>query len=130
VHCGTYLHAEQRQNRPNRQDYDVPAQGGYQQPRVDWQNQPPQQPPQYQPYPQQQPAPVAKKQDAPSGGFAFLCFLYPIVGLILYLVWKDDYPLKAKSCGKGALASVITGVAVSVLWFIIFICVALSVGSY
>lgn len=45
--------------------------------------------------------------DKKSGGFAFLCFLFPIVGLILYLVWKDDKPLKAKSCAKGAIIGVI-----------------------
>ena len=27
--------------------------------------------------------------DAPSGGFAFLGFLFPLVGLILYLVWRE-----------------------------------------
>ena len=50
---------------------------------------------------------TGRKPDARSGGFAFLCFCIPIVGLILYLVWKDQYPLKAKSCGKGALIGVI-----------------------
>jgi hypothetical protein len=25
-----------------------------------------------------------------------------MVGLILYLVWKDSYPLRARSCGRGA----------------------------
>lgn len=45
--------------------------------------------------------------DKKSGGFAFLCFLVPLLGLILYLVWKDDYPLKAKSCGKGAIVGVV-----------------------
>jgi len=34
--------------------------------------------------------------DAPSGGYAFLGFLIPIVGLVLYLVWKDEYPLRAR----------------------------------
>lgn len=45
--------------------------------------------------------------DARSGGYAVLCFLFPVIGLILYLVWRDQYPLRAKSCGKGALISVI-----------------------
>ncbi len=60
---------------------------------------------------------VPQTQDAPSGGFAFLCFLFPIIGLILYLVWKDTLPLRAKSCGKGA----IVGVIVEVVFFIISI---------
>lgn len=45
--------------------------------------------------------------DAPSFGYAILGFIIPIVGLILYLVWKDQTPLRAGSAGKGALVSVI-----------------------
>lgn len=41
--------------------------------------------------------------DAPSVSCAILSFFLPIVGLILYLVWKDQMPLRAKSTGKGAL---------------------------
>ncbi len=48
-------------------------------------------------------------EDAPSIGFAILCFFFPIVGLILFLIWKDSSPLKAKSAGKGALIGVIVG---------------------
>ncbi len=45
------------------------------------------------------------------GGFlwALLGFCVPLVGLILYLVWKDEKPLTARSAGKGALVSVIIG---------------------
>jgi len=56
-------------------------------------------------------------QDAPNTGFAVLGFFLPIVGLILYLVWKDQTPLKANSAGKGALYSVIIGVSLYVLTF-------------
>ncbi len=59
--------------------------------------------------------------DAPNAGFAVLGFFFPLIGLILYLVWKSDYPLKAKSCGKGALIGVIVGVVVSILYVIIAI---------
>lgn len=62
--------------------------------------------------------------DAPNSGFAVLSFLFPLIGLILYLVWKDEYPLKAKSCGKGALIGVITEVVGTIflilLWTILF----------
>ena len=54
-------------------------------------------------------------QDAPSGGMTALGFFFPIVGLILYLVWKDQTPLKAKSAGKGALIGFIVGMALSIL---------------
>lgn len=55
--------------------------------------------------------------DAPNMAFAILGFFIPIVGLVLYLVNKDNAPLKAKSAGKGALAGVITSVA---LYFVMF----------
>lgn len=58
--------------------------------------------------------------DAPSGGFAALGFFAPVVGLILYLVWKDSLPLRAKSAGKGALAGAITWTALTVLLYAIY----------
>lgn len=45
--------------------------------------------------------------DAPSAGYAIIGFLMPIVGLILYIAWRNEYPLRAKSCGRGALVNVI-----------------------
>ena len=65
--------------------------------------------------------------DAPSMGFAVLGFFIPLVGLILYLVWKDQFPLKARSCGKGALIGVISQVAVSILCFILIFVLAMLV---
>lgn len=59
------------------------------------------------------------KADSSSFGWALLGFCIPIVGLILYLVWKDNTPLKAKSAGKGALVSVI----ISVVVYIIYACI-------
>ena len=59
--------------------------------------------------------------DAPSGGFAFLGFLFPLVGLILYLVWRESFPLKANSCGKGALVSVVIGVVLTIISNIILL---------
>ena len=44
-----------------------------------------------------------------------LGFFFPIVGLILYLVWKDQTPLKAHSAGKGALIGVIVWTALSII---------------
>ena len=42
-------------------------------------------------------------QDAPSTGYAILCFCFPIVGLILYCVWREPLPKRAKSAGMGGL---------------------------
>ena len=60
-------------------------------------------------------------QDAPSLGFAVLCFFFPLIGLILYLIWKDTMPLRAKSSGKGALIGVITYAALCFFSWVAFI---------
>lgn len=56
-----------------------------------------------------------------NGGFGWglLGFCIPIVGLILYLVWKGDKPKTAKAAGMGALISVIIGVVLYVLMFVV-----------
>ena len=64
-------------------------------------------------------APAAN--DAPSAGFAVLCFFFPVVGLILYLVWHDTMPLRARSCGRGALISVIIYAALIVFIVILVV---------
>lgn len=61
--------------------------------------------------------------DAPSAGFGVLGFFFPLIGLILYLVWKSDFPLKARSCGKGALIGVIVSAALAVLYIVMVVCI-------
>lgn len=73
---------------------------------------------------------VRQNNDAPSGGYAVLCFFIPIVGLILYLVWKDEYPLRAKSCGKGALIAVIVYAVLAVIYVILlFVIIAIAAAA-
>ena len=57
------------------------------------------------------PAPV----DNGGFGWGLLGCCIPIVGLILFLVWKDQKPNTAKAAGIGALISV----GLSVLFYII-----------
>ena len=57
----------------------------------------------------------ANVQDAPSTGFAVLCFFFPIVGLILYCVWRDILPQRAKSAGIGGLLGFVIGVVLVVI---------------
>ena len=59
--------------------------------------------------------PASQTPDAPSGGAAALGFFFPMIGLILYLTWQKETPLKAKSAGKGALFGVITSFVVTLL---------------
>lgn len=57
--------------------------------------------------------------DAPSTGIAVISFLFPLVGLILYLVYHDTKPQKADSAAKGALwgffTPLILGLALSII---------------
>jgi hypothetical protein len=73
---------------------------------------------------------VAINADAPSGGFAALSFFFPVVGLILWLVWKDQYPLKAKSCGKGALIGLIVSLVASCIFSVLPLLVLPLLLSY
>ncbi|MDR0285639.1 MAG: hypothetical protein LBI33_12260 [Propionibacteriaceae bacterium] len=74
----------------------------------------------YQPaYPVSAPTYQPRPADAPNFGYAVLGFFIPVVGLILFLVWREQTPLKAKSAGKGALISVIAGV----VFYVIFVAI-------
>ena len=69
--------------------------------------------------------------DAPSGGFAVLGFFFPVVGLILFLVWQDTMPQRAKSCGKGALTAVIVSASLVLFTFIaIAVIAAIGIGMH
>ena len=53
---------------------------------------------------------VKNVSDSLNFGVALISFFIPLVGFILWLMWKDDYPLKAKSARKGALVGIIFGI--------------------
>ena len=48
-------------------------------------------------------------------GWGLLGCCIPVVGLVLFLVWKDQKPRTAKAAGIGALVSVIIGI----LWYLL-----------
>ena len=54
-----------------------------------------------------------------NGGFLWglLGCCIPVVGLILFLVWKDQKPKTAKAAGIGALVSVILWVVFYIIYF-------------
>jgi hypothetical protein len=64
---------------------------------------------------------VTNKKDTGNFGWAILGFFIPLVGLILFLVWRKDTPRNANSAGIGALVSVVTTI---VYW----ISIALAAG--
>ena len=58
-----------------------------------------------------------------TGGFGWglLGCCIPIVGLILFLVWKDSKPKTSKAAGIGALVSVICSVVFYVIYFVVIV---------
>lgn len=59
---------------------------------------------------------AAVSADAGSFGWVVLGFCFPIIGFILYLVWKDTKPISSKQSGKGALIGFIVGFVCSVIY--------------
>lgn len=71
--------------------------------------------------------PNTPPQATDNGGFLWglLGCCIPIVGLVLFLVWKDTKPKTAKAAGIGALVSVIIGI----LWYILVIVAGVGIAS-
>ena len=65
-----------------------------------------------------------------AGGIKWLCFFIPLVGLILYLMWKDEKPVAAKECGKFALIGVVIGIVIAIIGNIILYSVMMSSFNY
>ena len=60
-------------------------------------------------------------------GWGLLGFCIPIVGLVLFLVWRDSKPKTSKAAGIGALVSVIIAIVVYIAMIAV---TALSVAAY
>lgn len=50
-------------------------------------------------------------------GYGFLGFCIPLVGFVLFLVWKDSKPKSSKAAGLGAL-----------IWFVLYIIICMFIG--
>ena len=69
--------------------------------------------------------------DQPSSGMNLLGFFFPGVGLILYLVWRNQYPIKAKAIGKKSIIGAIVWVSLSILFTILGAVIPMLIlGSY
>lgn len=68
--------------------------------------------------------------DAGSFGWAVLGFFIPPVGLILWMIRKNDRPGDAGMAGKGALVSVIINVVLFILWIVFAGILFAASGSY
>ncbi|MDR2156669.1 MAG: zinc ribbon domain-containing protein [Clostridiales Family XIII bacterium] len=60
-------------------------------------------------------SPGGAPDDGKSVGFGILGFFFPLIGLILFLVWRKDKPKKAKSCGIGALIGFVLQIILYIL---------------
>ncbi len=59
-------------------------------------------------------------------GWGLLGCCIPIVGLVLFLVWKDQKPKTAKAAGIGALVAV----GFSALWYVLVLCAGVSLAAF
>jgi len=71
-----------------------------------------------------------QSSEGPGCFLSVLSFLIPLLGLILYLVWKDSRPVASKACGKAALWGFIVGIIVGFIFPLIFATAFLGNGYY
>lgn len=65
-------------------------------------------------------------EDSLSLGFAILGFFIPIVGLILFLIYEEKKPKRAKSAIKGTLIGFITEIVLAIILVILYVVFATS----
>lgn len=71
------------------------------------------------------------QQDSASVGWWWLGFFFPMIGFILWCVWTGSTPTRAKRTGWGALAGIITSVALVVfIYVIMFTLIFMSAMHY
>ena len=62
---------------------------------------------------------LSSQAEESTAGWLLLGLFFPLVGFILWLVWKDDKPARFKAAGKGALIGVIVSVAITLITWIV-----------
>lgn len=71
----------------------------------------------------------AEPADESNALYGVLSFFLPVVGLILYFVWHDTYPLRAKSVGKGLCICVIMYAVLILLCVLIAVIAFLGISA-
>lgn len=49
-------------------------------------------------------------------GYNLLSFFIPLIGIILYVSWKQEYPVKAKNCFKWAIIGFIVNLILNMFF--------------
>lgn len=62
-------------------------------------------------------------------GWGLLGFLVPMVGLILYIIWKNDKPKNAVIAGKGALINLCVGAGVMLIGVLVAVIIYASAAT-
>lgn len=62
---------------------------------------------------------INSQDDKKSSGYAVLSFFIPTVGLILWLVWSNQLPLRASSCKKGFFIGIAAYIIFAILYVIL-----------
>ena len=68
-------------------------------------------------------------EDKPLVILNILSFLYPVVGLILYLSMKSSTPNRAKKCGKYAIIGTIVSVVIFIIAGVILAIILINTGN-
>lgn len=59
--------------------------------------------------------------------YTILGFFIPIIGLILFFLWQNEYPRRAKAAGKGALISIILAGVAAIIYGIVVVSLISSI---
>ncbi|MBQ7295368.1 MAG: zinc ribbon domain-containing protein [Clostridia bacterium] len=69
---------------------------------------------------------TADEDEGSKIGYGILGFFIPVVGLILYILWKKEKPSTAKAVGRGALVSFVLGI---IFYIVVMVCSILFIDS-
>lgn len=77
----------------------------------------------------EEPVYVANNDTGAKVGWGILSYLIPLVGLILFCVWRSERPAVAKVCGICALVSFILNIILTIILYVAVIAAAVAVAA-
>ena len=70
--------------------------------------------------------PTSKPIDKPDTGMNVLSFFFPYIGWILYFIYREQTPIKAKACAKNGWI----GFAIWIILTIVLVAIAVALEDY